>query len=91
MTHDLETVKEKLYRLLPGERIRIESAQGSIVLSGTASSPARMESALNVAKTYGPVINLLQVGGAQQVLLEVKVAEVRRELQAVGFQPPRRL
>ena len=80
VTHDLETLKEKLYRLLPGERIRVEAAQGSIVLSGTASSPARMESALNVAKTFGPVINLLQVGGAQQVLLEVKVAEVRREL-----------
>ncbi len=82
VTQDLEALKEKLYRLLPGERIRVEAAQGSVVLSGTASSPARMESAIKIAKTYAgeKVISLLNVGGAQQVLLAVKVAEVRREL-----------
>ncbi len=81
VTYDLETLKEKLYRLLPGERIRVESAQKNILLSGTASSPARMAAALQVAKSYDPnAINLMQVGGAQQVLLEVKVAEVNRTL-----------
>ena len=83
VTHDVETLKEKLYRVLPGERIKVESAQGALVLSGSASSPARMASALELASTFaggekGKVINLLQVGGAQQVLLEVRVAEVKR-------------
>lgn len=80
VTHDLEALKEKLYRLLPGERIRVDSARDSIVLNGTVSSPGLLESVISVAKAYGPVINLLQVGGAQQVLLEVKVAEVNRTL-----------
>ena len=82
VTQDLEALKEKIYRLLPGERIRVEAAQGSVVLSGTASSPERMESAVKIAKTFAgeKVISLLNVGGAQQVLLAVKVAEVRREL-----------
>ena len=80
VTHDIESLKEKLYRLLPGERLRVESAQGSIVINGTVSSPALLESVVALAKSYGPVINLIQIGGAQQVLLEVKVAEVNREL-----------
>lgn len=86
VTHDLESLKEKLYRALPGERIRVESTKEAIVLSGTASSPERMQSAVTLAEAYlfpipgAKVINLLQVGGAQQVLLEVKVAEVNRTL-----------
>ena len=83
VTHDIESLKEKLYRILPGERLRVESAQGSIVLNGTVSNSALMESVVALAKSYGPVINLVQVGGAQQVLLEVKVAEVNRELGKV--------
>lgn len=84
VTQDLEALKEKLYRVLPGERIKVEAAKGSIILSGTTSSPARMESAVNIAKSYagpgsGQVINLISVGGAQQVMLAVKVAEVQRD------------
>ncbi len=97
---DLEALKEKLYRLLPQERIRVESAKGVIILSGTVSSPSRMDAALRLAQAFSgggagggggggaagaggassKVINLMQVGGAQQVLLEVKVAEVNRTL-----------
>lgn len=82
VTHDLEMLKEKLYRVLPAERIKVESAKGSVVLSGSVSSPERLNSALQLAKSYagGEVINLLSVGGAQQVMLEVKVAEVNRTL-----------
>ena len=81
VTHDLDTLKEKLYRSLPGERIRVESVKGSVVLSGTASSPERMKAALTLAEAFGAqVVNMIQVGGAQQVLLEVKVAEVNRTL-----------
>jgi pilus assembly protein CpaC len=93
VTHDLQTLKEKLFRFLPDERIRVESAQGAIVLSGEVSSPKKMNAALRLAETYASnnaaqvgnpgaaqpnVLNLLQVGGAQQVLLEVRVAEIAR-------------
>jgi pilus assembly protein CpaC len=93
VTHDLETLKEKMFRFLPTEKIRIESAQGAIVLSGEVSSVQKLDAALRLAETYASnnsaqvgiagapqpnVLNLLQVGGAQQVLLEVKVAEISR-------------
>ncbi len=82
VTHDLQTLKEKFYQFLPKEQIRVSSAQGAIVLSGEVSSPSRLDAAVRLAESFtgegGKVINLLQVGGAQQVLLEVRVAEVQR-------------
>ena len=89
VTHDLETLKAKLHRLLPGEVIRVHSSQGAIVLSGEVSSPVKMDAAVRLAESFVPagagqqdggVLNLMQVGGAQQVLLEVKVAEMNRQL-----------
>jgi pilus assembly protein CpaC len=97
VTHDLETLQEKLFRLLPREPIQVTSAQGAIVLSGTVSSAPKLAAAVRIAEQYAAnrelaariglpasgqpnVINLLQVAGAQQVLLEVKVAEINRTL-----------
>lgn len=92
VTHDLAGLKQKLHRFLPDEKIQVESSQGSIVLSGEVSGPQKMGAALDLAKTYATkeagskgkgdsqVLNLLQIGGAQQVMLEVKVAEISRSL-----------
>ncbi|MDR5899530.1 type II and III secretion system protein family protein [Halomonas vilamensis] len=85
VTHDLETLKSNLHELLPGESIQVRSTQEGIVLSGEVSSAARLETALRLANRYagseeGAVLNLMQVGGAQQVMLDVKVAEVSRSL-----------
>ncbi|MCE9680774.1 type II and III secretion system protein family protein [Halomonas alkalisoli] len=83
VTHDLETLKSSLHQLLPGENIQVRSAQDGIVLSGQLSSAERLETALRLASRFGgedAVLNLMQVGGAQQVMLDVKVAEVSRSL-----------
>jgi pilus assembly protein CpaC len=92
VTHDLDSLKEKLHRLLPGEPVAVHSSQGAIVLTGEVSSPAKMDAAMRLALTHAQeagdqkadtaasVLNMMQVGGAQQVMLEVKVAEVARTL-----------
>jgi pilus assembly protein CpaC len=97
VTHDLQSLKHKLYQMLPGEEIRVQSSQGALVLSGEVSSAPKMAAALQIAEQFAlpaesqariglpgkgqkNVINLMQVGGAQQVLLEVKVAEMSRNL-----------
>jgi pilus assembly protein CpaC len=94
VTHDLAGLKQKLHRFLPEEKIQVASSQGSIVLSGEVSCLEKMGAALDLAKTFASdekrqngkdgessqVLNLLQIGGAQQVLLEVKVAEISRSL-----------
>ncbi len=95
VTHDLNTLKSKLYQFLPDENIEVHSTQDKIVLRGLVSSQQNMDVAVKVAETFAagnaadesedkendsPVINLLSIGGAQQVTLEVTVAEVQRSL-----------
>lgn len=99
VTHDLNSLKAKLYEFLPDESIQVHSAQNRLILSGQVSSQANMTKALRVAETYASgqtadvtkeslsvqveqtgVINLMTIGGAQQVMLEVTVAEVQRSL-----------
>ncbi len=91
ITHDVDTLKAKLHELLPDEDISVNSSQGTIILSGEVSGPAKMDAALALATSFAPedeegntkkgkVVNLMHVGGIQQVLLEVKVAEINRTL-----------
>jgi pilus assembly protein CpaC len=91
ITHDTDTLKAKLHELLPNEPIQVYTSQGAIVLSGEVSSPAKVDAALALATSFAPhdeegnvkagkVVNLMSVGGIQQVMLEVKVAEINRQV-----------
>lgn len=92
VTHDLGSLKQKLYRLLPGEDIGVFSSQGSVVLTGEVSTPGKMQAAMDIARSFARsasdqkdrlednVLNMMEVGGARQVMLEVQVAEVSRTL-----------
>ena len=81
--YDLEGIKRKLYEVMPQEEmIMVRGANDSVVLSGEVSSAIALNTAISVAASYVPkakVINLLQVGGGQQVMLEVKIAEIARD------------
>src|SRR5690606_34756320 len=56
------------------------TASNGIILSGTVSGAAKVDRAMSLARAYGgdAVINMLTVGGTQQVMLKVKVAEISR-------------
>ncbi|MFZ5449660.1 MAG: type II and III secretion system protein family protein [Thermodesulfobacteriota bacterium] len=92
---DLTLLKEKLHQILPKEKIGVEAAGDSIVLSGEVSGPVAQSTALSLARAYvgegakneggkggkgkeSKVVNLMHVGGVQQVMLEVRVAEINR-------------
>lgn len=87
--------KEKLYEILPDEKdVKITPTDnGSITLSGTVSSTSNLSQVLTLAKSYFPgqkdqegIVNLLEVGGVHQVMLEVRVAEMSRSLlRRLGF------
>ena len=79
---DLGEFKQRLGQILPGEPIEVRSANDGIVLSGTVSSIARLDRALDLAERYAPgrVSNLLAVGGTQQVTLKVRFAEMSRSV-----------
>ncbi|MBY5920839.1 type II and III secretion system protein family protein [Ferrimonas balearica] len=90
ITHDLNGLKEKLHRFLPDEPIEVHSSQGQLVIGGQVSNLERMNMALDLAQGYAvaannsdntsTVLNLMSIGGGHQVMLEVTVTEVQREL-----------
>ena len=77
---DVTSLKKKLYEILPEENeIRVTGNGSSIALSGRVSSATALSQVLAIADTYAPkdkqgkgnVMNLLEVGGVHQVMLEV--------------------
>jgi pilus assembly protein CpaC len=88
---DTSRLKETLYKILPEEKdIRVTTAHDNITLSGTVSSTSSLSQVLALAQSYfpkdGKVINLLEVAGVHQVMLEVRVAEMSRSVvKRLGF------
>ena len=82
VTPDIAEFKERLQQILPGEPIEVRTANDGIVLSGTVSSTAKLDRALDLAQRYAPerVSNLMSVGGTQQVMLKVRFAEMQRSV-----------
>jgi pilus assembly protein CpaC len=82
VTPDIAEFKERLRQILPGENIEVRTANDGIVLSGTVSSIAKLDRALDLANRYAPerVSNLMSVGGTQQVMLKVRFAEMQRSV-----------
>ena len=82
-------LKETIHKILPEEKnIRVIPTGESITLTGTVSSTSNLSQVLSLAESYYPkkVNNLLEVGGVQQVMLEVRVAEMSRTLlKRLGF------
>ncbi|MQY43096.1 general secretion pathway protein [Epibacterium sp. SM1969] len=79
---DVSEFKERLRQIIPGEKIEVRTANDGIVLSGTVSSAARLQRALDLAERYAPerVSNLMSVGGVQQVNLQIRFAEMQKSV-----------
>lgn len=80
---DVTRLKEDLHHLFPEEGgIQVRASHDHVTLSGTVSGTAVLTKVLEVAEAYAPkkIVNVLQVGGVQQVMLEVRVAEMNRDL-----------
>ncbi|WP_300974522.1 type II and III secretion system protein family protein [Sphingomonas sp. LHG3406-1] len=77
---DVIGLRKQLSELVPGDRIGARMSNDSIVLEGIVSNAVSANRAVQIAETYAPgkVVNLLSVGSAQQVMLEVKFSEVKR-------------
>jgi pilus assembly protein CpaC len=87
----ISVLEQQLRQLFPGEELQVTTNADAIVLSGRASSTQTMLRIGEVARAALPkanVLNMLQVPGgsdAQQVMLQVRVAEVnRRALTELG-------
>ncbi|SCB13241.1 type II and III secretion system protein family protein [Cupriavidus alkaliphilus] len=85
-------LQTSLGQLLPGEPgIRVMTAADNLVLTGSVTNAQSAQMAMDIAQAYanaahsdgtkkGGVINMMSVDTPQQVMLEVKVAEVSKTL-----------
>ena len=78
---DVTAAAEEEHRVFPDEQINVSPSRSAIVLSGHVSTEDVSKRAAMIAEAYSKnVVNVLTFGpvGAQEVLLEVKFAEVDR-------------
>ncbi len=82
VSRDLTRLKERLHQVLPHEAIEVRELEGVVVLSGRVSSARVKKQAEELAKVFAPkkMTSLLEIGALQQVILEVKFAEVNRKI-----------
>ncbi|MBV9260215.1 MAG: type II and III secretion system protein family protein [Pseudolabrys sp.] len=77
--YDISRLANELRRRFPGSRIQASSINGRIMLAGEAVDAAMLDSAVTIARQFGPdVINAVSVMQPQQVLLEVRFIEISR-------------
>lgn len=80
---DIAEFKERLAQILPGENIDVRTANNGIVLSGRVSGARQVARAMELASMYVGselVTNMMMVGGSQQVMLQVRFAEMQRSV-----------
>ncbi len=78
---DITAASEEMHRLFPDEQISVTPSRSAIVLSGHVTTEDVAKHAGALASAYSKnVVNVLTFGpvGAEEVLLEVKFAEVDR-------------
>ena len=77
-------IESEIRRVIGVGEVHVESAGDSVVLSGSVPDGATVERVLSIAKAHlgdkgdNGIVNLLTVGGNQQVMMEVTVSEVNR-------------
>lgn len=78
---DVSSAAEELKRIFPDQKVDISANRNTVVLSGQVASKEISDRVQAVAQAYSAnVVNVISFGatGAQEVLLEVKFAEVDR-------------
>ncbi|WP_353256918.1 type II and III secretion system protein family protein [Hyphomonas sp.] len=78
---DIESLKASIKAVLPSEeRVSIQQANGSLILSGDVADTLALGRIVALAEAFAPdrVINLLGVRANQQVMLSVRFSEVQR-------------
>ena len=90
VTYDVEGLKQRLFELLPNEKIGVRAVGSSVVLTGTVSKGKKISQVLAIADRFAPkqVVNMLTLKGSQQVMLAVRFTEIARSASKAVRQPP---
>ncbi len=80
VTFDTSGLRDALRTVLPRENIKVRSVNGRVLLQGTVLSSTAAARAVQVARDFAGdnVTNAMTVGASQQVTLEVRFIEAKR-------------
>jgi pilus assembly protein CpaC len=80
-------VRKGLEKIVPGEKFEMSGTPETMILTGSVSSETAQHRLVESAKAYTKnVVNLLAVERVEQVMLQVRVAEVdRKVVKELGF------
>ncbi|WP_225907898.1 type II and III secretion system protein family protein [Hyphomonas sediminis] len=85
---DLATLEEMITRHVPDARVKAESINGSVVLTGRVDNLSQSDQVTRLVEAFfpstgargTPIVNMLSVDAADQVLLEVRIVEMQRSV-----------
>ncbi|TAE79629.1 MAG: type II and III secretion system protein family protein [Alphaproteobacteria bacterium] len=97
--YDLPAIRKALKDYLPHEDVAVEMLNANLVLSGRVTDAAAAEKAVRIVEEYlsqtpkeqtpkigSGILNLLEIASGQQVMLRVRVGEMRRSaLKRLGL------
>ncbi|HEX8912015.1 MAG TPA: type II and III secretion system protein family protein, partial [Humisphaera sp.] len=75
---DLNALTEMVKKGFPNSDVQLANANGTIVVRGKVPSLQQAEQVVELLSAYGKVINFLEMSGGQQVMMQVRFAEVSR-------------
>ncbi len=87
---DVAGIVAALGALMPDDKIEVSSQRNGVFLTGFVRSASASKQAVDIAKRFVPdaldIINNLEVLGSRQVVMQVRVAEIKRTaIKQLGF------
>ena len=90
VNHNLGNFEAALKTVMPNTRIKVETYEGLLILTGHVKNPEQAEEARKMAAEFigedSTIINKLNIAAPVQVNLRVRIAEIGREtMKQLGF------
>ena len=84
VTQPVDQLAVTLNRVLPDARIQVQPIRDSVVLTGMVRNASESDSAARIAAQFvgspDKVLNMLSIAGKDQVMLQVRIVEVQRNI-----------
>lgn len=102
VSNDQFTLQRLLREYFPDENVEVRTVNREIVLTGNVSTPVKAGQIRDIARRFAtggtaasasatapsPIVDLMTVDGEQQVMLQVKIVEAKRNvLKEYGLEP----
>lgn len=92
VTLDTTALQKLIKRTIPGSRITVDTVNSNVILGGLAVTAGEAKMAVDLADKFtnttggASVVNAIKIAGEDQVMLKVRVIEIKREIvKQLGF------